>query len=300
MIASLLEFSTMLKKNEGNSWRQSGAARSFGWSCLTLVLRAGRITRFLPTAKGFFTLQRLYRRFLPAGFMVRTKLEGKLFFDLDLKDDLGLYLWNYPDFYEKEEIEAFCSFITPGSVVLDVGANFGLYTVLAAKRGAQVFAIEPDPRNVSMLRHNVNLNRLEKQVTIVEMAATETEKAVPLYRSLVNMGESNILQKGLLSGSVKGRTIDSLNLPPVDVCKMDIEGSEFLALQGMQRTLKRSPQIKLFIEYAEVFPDSQPLLQYLRTNFTTLRVMEAPQSDPWHQVPSFCNIFATRAAEKSA
>ena len=148
-----------------------------------------------------------------------------------------------------------------------------------------------------MLRHNVALNRLEKQVTIIEMAAIDTEKAVPLYRSLVNMGESNILQKGLLSGSVQGRTIDSLNLPPVDVCKMDIEGSEFLALQGMQRTLAHSPQIKLFVEYAEVFRDSQALLQYLRTSFTTLRVMEAPQSDPWDQVPPFCNIFAMRTAE---
>src|ERR1051325_308545 len=216
------------------------AALSVSYACLTLVLRAGRITRLLPQPKGFFKLQRFYRRFLPAGFLVRTRLEGNLAFDLDLKDDLGLYLWNYPDFYEKEEIEAFCSFITPGPVVLDVGANSGLYTVLAAKRGAQVFAIEPDPRNVSMLRHNVNLNRLEKQVTILEMAATETEKAVPLYRSLVNMGESNILQKGLLSGNVQGRTIDSLNLPSVDVCKMDIEGSEFMALQGMQRTLERS------------------------------------------------------------
>src|SRR5215470_4454754 len=269
------------------------AALSASQACLTLVLRAGRITRLFPRPKGFFKLQRLYRRFLPAGFLVRTKLDGSLIFDLDLRDDLGLYLWNYPDFYEKEEIEAFCSFIKPGSVVLDVGANFGLYTVLAAKRGAQVFAIEPDPRNVSMLRHNVNLNRLEKQVTIFEMAATETEKAVPLYRSLVNMGESNILQKGLLSGSVQGRTIDSLNLPPVDVCKMDIEGSEFLALQGMQRTLERSPQIKLFVEYAEVFRDSQALLQYLRANFTTLRVIEAPQINPLTQILHFCNIFAT-------
>jgi FkbM family methyltransferase len=287
--------SMMRSEKEESSRPGRGLARSFGGACLTLVLRAGRITRFLPTPKGFFKLQRLYRRFLPAGFLVRTKLEGSLIFDLDLKDDLGLYLWNYPDFYEKEEIEAFCSFIRPESVVLDVGANFGLYTVLAAKRGARVFAIEPDPRNARMLQHNVSLNRLEKQVTIFEMAATETEKTVPLYRSLVNMGESNIVQKGLLAGTVQGRTLDSLNLPPVDVCKMDIEGSEFLALQGMQRTLERSPQIKLFVEYAEVFRDSQALLEYLRLNFTTLRVMEAPQMDPRDKVPAFCNIFATRS-----
>jgi FkbM family methyltransferase len=218
-------------------------------------------------------------------------------FDLDLRDDLGLYLWNYPDYYEKEEIEAFCSFIKPGSVVLDAGANFGLYTILAAKRGARVFAIEPDPRNAAMLRSNIGLNGMEKQVTIFEIAATEREMEVSLYRSERNSGESNILEKGALAGKIQGRTIDSLNLPPVDVCKMDIEGSEFMALQGMRSTLERSPNIKLFVEYAEAFRDSQALLDFLRKNFSVLRVMEVPDADPRSTVPSFCNIFATRSRE---
>ena len=275
-------------------------ARSLGGGSLRLLLRAGRITTLFPRAKGFLQLQRLYRRFLPAEFLVRTKLDGNLIFDVNLRDDLGLYLWNYPNFYEKEEIEAFCSFIKAGSVVLDIGANFGLYTLLAAKRGAQVFAIEPDPGNARMLRHNVSLNGLEKQVMIFEMAATETDKALPLYRTQLNSGESNIMEKGFLAGTIQGRTIDSLNLPPIDVCKMDIEGSELMALKGMQRTLERSPQVKLFVEYAEVFRDSQALLQYLRMNFPTLRVMEAPQIDPREKIPSFCNLFATRAADQTS
>src|SRR5215467_13168081 len=126
-------------------------SRKAGHGFLRLMLRAGRITRFFPKAKGFFKLQRFYRRILPPGLLVRTRLEENLLFDLDLREDLGLYLWNYPNFYEKEERDAFCSLITPGTVVLDVGANLGLYTVLAAKRGARVFAIEPDPRNAAML-----------------------------------------------------------------------------------------------------------------------------------------------------
>jgi FkbM family methyltransferase len=261
---------------------------------LILLLRIGRIAT-LWSRRGFFTLQKLYRRFLPADLLVRTKLDGGLLFDVNLRDDLGLYLWNFPDFYEKEEIEAFCSFIKPGTVVLDVGANFGLYTVLAAKRGARVFAIEPDPRNAAMLRHNIGLNRLEDKVTIFEIAATDAEKTVPLYCSDRNSGESNIMEKGRLAGSVTGRTIDSLNLPAVEVCKMDIEGSEFMALMGMQRTLERSPQIKLFVEYAEAFPDSGALLDFLKKNFPVLRVIEAPDSDVRGQLPHFCNIFATKS-----
>lgn len=266
---------------------------------MRLVIRAGRITRFFPVAKGFFKLQRFYRRFVPSDFLVRTKLEGDLLFDVYLRDDLGLYLWNYPDFYEKEEIEAFCSFIQPGSVVLDVGANFGLYTLLAAKRGARVFAVEADPQNAAMLRHNISLNGLEKQITIFEMAATEVEKTVSLYSSERNRGESNIVEKGVPAGVIQGRTIDSLDLPSLDVCKMDIEGSEFNALLGMRQTLERSPKVKLFVEYSEVFRDSAALLRYLREHFSVLSVIETPQANAWNAVPSFCNLFATRPLENA-
>jgi FkbM family methyltransferase len=262
-----------------------------GW---TLLLRAGRITTLLPRMRGFYKLRSLYQKFLPKGFLIRTPFDGDLVFDLDPRDNVGLYLWHYPDFFEKEEIAAFCAAITAGCFVLDVGANIGLYTMLAAKRGAKVFAIEADPLNAALLRHNVRLNGFEDRVTILEMAATDVEKAVPLYRTLHRMGESNIVRKGILSGNVQGRPIDSLNLPPLAVCKMDIEGAELMALMGMQRTLERSPGFKLFVEYAEIFPNSAPLLEYLRANFSTLQIVEQPERDPHGCVPDYCNFFLMR------
>ncbi len=281
-----------VKADKSDSMLQTGwSARHTG---LTMLLRAGRITRFLPREKGFYKLRSFYQRFLPEGFRVRKKIDGDLLLDLDLSDNLGLYLWHYPDLYEKREIEIFCSFVTPGCVVLDVGANVGLYTLLAAKRGARVFAIEADPLNAAMLRHHLKLNRLEDRVTVFEMAATDAEGTVSLYRSLPNMGESNIIKKGESVGTVAGKPIDSLNLPPVDICKMDIEGAELAALQGMQRTLARSPQLKLFVEYAEAFAGSKSLLEYLRTNYSRLEILETPQTDARRAVPAFCNLLAQR------
>ena len=262
-----------------------------GW---TLLLKLGRITTLLPRIRGFFQLRDFYQKFLPEGFLIRAPIDGDLLLDLDPRDNVGLYLWHYPDFFEKEEIEAFCACITTDCVVLDVGANIGLYTMLAAKRGARVFAIEADPLNAALLRHNVRLNGFEDRVTILEMAATDVEETVPLYRTLPRVGESNIVQKGVLSGNVQGRPIDSLNLPPLAVCKMDIEGAELMALRGMQRTLERSPGLKLFVEYAEVFPKSAALLEYLRTNFSTLRIVEEPERDPHGRVPDYCNFFLMR------
>ncbi len=261
---------------------------------LRVALRVGRITRHLPRVRAFYHLRDLYQKILPEGFLVRAQIEPGLVLDLDLTSNLGLFLWHYPDFYEKEEIAAFCTFVKPGSVVLDVGANAGLYSLLAAKRGAQVFAIEADPLNAAMLRHHIQLNGVSNQVTVFEMAATGAEKVVSLYRNPLNSGESNITERGAPAGEIAGRTIDSLHLPPVDICKMDIEGAEFEALTGMGQTLERSPDLKLFVEYAEAFGNSAPLLDYLRANFARLKVLEAPQMDAMKKIPPFCNVLAER------
>jgi FkbM family methyltransferase len=259
-------------------------------TCLAFMLRAGRITRLLPRVRGFYKLRNFYQRHLPQGFLARTKFDGDLILDLDLRDNFGLSLWHYPAFYETEEIAAFCSFVKPGCTVLDVGANVGLYTLLAAKRGARVFAIEADPHNAARLRYHVKLNRLESRVTVLEMAATETERTISLFRNPQNWGESNIVNRGDFYGTVAGSPIDSLNLPSVDICKMDIEGAELLALKGMERTLERSPRIKLFVEYAEAFENSAALLHFLRTHFSTLTVLEGNQNQG--KIPPFCNLLA--------
>ena len=47
-----------------------------------------------------------------------------------------------------------------------MGANIGIYTLLAAKRGARVFAIEADPKTVEMLRRNIHLNGFDHRVTV--------------------------------------------------------------------------------------------------------------------------------------
>src|SRR6516162_290896 len=51
--------------------------------------------------------------------------------------------------------------ILPGDIVLDVGANIGVFTLLAAKQGAEVYAYEPVPPTFEVLHHNIRLHRLD-------------------------------------------------------------------------------------------------------------------------------------------
>jgi FkbM family methyltransferase len=178
--------------------------------------------------------------------------------------------------------------------VLDVGAHIGFYTLLAAKRGARVFSVEADPRNAALLRHHVEINGFTDQVIVFEMAATECARTVPLYRHAFNQGESNIIQKGQPACMVQGNKLDALNLPPIDICKMDIEGAELMALRGMEQTMARSPKMKLMVEYAQHLGAGEALLEYLRTNFSSVRVIEQNEAAAPDKIPEFCNLLAQR------
>lgn len=266
------------------------------------ILRLGRATRHLPYFRGIIVLQRFYQMALPKGplHLSVDDFDGDLKLDnLDVRETGGMNVWHRPEFYDKNQRKLFCEAIKPGSTVLDVGANVGIYTLLAAKRGARVFAIEADPKTVEMLRHNIELNGFEDRVTVFPMAVGEREGTVTLYRHEENRGHSNLFD-GVDPVAVPCRTIDSLDLPPIDVCKMDIEGSELSALKGMEATIRRSPEMKLLIEYAEAFGGSTGLREFIDSRFGPVYAIRQPPHGPMgplppeKKAPPFCDLWAFR------
>jgi len=264
------------------------------------ILRWGRVTKYLPYLRGLGGLRSLYELVIPEGdLQLRVDdFDGDLRMDVDVRETIGINIWHRPKFFEKHERKLFCDAITPGSVVLDVGANVGIYTLLAAKRGAKVFAIEADPRNVEVLRHHVHLNGLDDRVTVFHMAATEKEGTVTVFRSHGNSGNSNLFD-GTDPVLVPGNTIDSLELPPIDVCKMDIEGAELMALSGMEATIKRSPNMKMLIEYCKCLGQTHGLMEFICARFALVYAIRKPPFRPKgplaasQKLPSFCNLWAS-------
>ena len=254
-----------------------------------MIPRFNSVTKHLPAIRGLSIPRRLYRKFLRKDALFRiSDFDGDLHLDVDIGDLLGVELWHAPDLYEKEERALFCSAIKPGTVVLDVGANIGVFSLLAAKRGAKVFAIEADPVNAQRFRNHLALNGFVGNVQVFEVAATHEPATLTLYRNPGNIGNSNLFS-GASPVSVKGVTIDSLNLPPIDVCKMDTEGAELNALLGMPETIQRSPKMKLLIEYFAERQASGELLKFLRNNFRQITVAGAGvlAGDP----PERCNLW---------
>jgi FkbM family methyltransferase len=264
---------------------------------LQQILRFGRYTKDLPYVRGFGVLRNFYELVLPRGeLQLRVDdFDGDLKLDVDVREYMGFNVWHRPISFEKDERELFCGAITRGCTVLDIGANVGIYTLLAAKRGAKVFAIEADPRNVEVLRRHVHLNGFDDRVTIYHMAAAAEEGRVTLFRNPSNSGGSSIF-RGVDPTSVASNTIDSLNLPPIDVCKIDIEGAEMMALLGMKLTIARSPNMKMLIEFNKSLGQTDGMMEFICERFASVYEIKQPRFRPLtasQKLPSFCNLWAS-------
>lgn len=150
--------------------------------------------------------------------------------------------------HEPQVTAAFIDHIKPGMGVLDVGANIGYFTMLAASLtgpAGVVYAVEPSPDNVKMLCASQAANRLQN-IKVLQAAATDEPTLLRYFRSrsngivapLVNEGEEDIFSVE----SVLGLRIDD-NLPPdasIGFMKIDVEGFEFKAVKGALHTIERN------------------------------------------------------------
>jgi FkbM family methyltransferase len=151
----------------------------------------------------------------------------------------------------------FCDLLRPGMTVVDVGANFGYYTLLAAAGihlEAHVHAIEADPHNFEILQKNVELNGYEHIVKTYHRAALNERREVTLRQFRNHFGSNGIFPDPAdprITGSVQVQAVplDELIPTPVDLVKIDAEGSEPLIFDGMQEMIRRSPRIQILMEF---------------------------------------------------
>jgi FkbM family methyltransferase len=149
---------------------------------------------------------------------------------------------------EPEVQTVLADLLGPGDVFYDVGANIGYFTIIGARLvgpSGRVVAVEPQPEALRRLRHNLALNGFDN-VTVVEAAVADEES----YADLV-VSQEEILEEAALAGArapdlprirVRMTTLDQLraaDLPAPTLVKLDIEGAEVRALNGMVETLRR-------------------------------------------------------------
>jgi FkbM family methyltransferase len=189
--------------------------------------------------------------------------------------------------YEKAETRFFQSACRDGMTFLDVGANLGYYTALAARAvgpNGRVLAVEPDPDSFGYLEQTIAANAVGN-VEAFPVAASDAPAILPLYISTDNRGDNRLYASDgeRPQVEVKARPLDALlrdnKIDTVDLIKIDVQGYEPKVIAGLRETITASPNLTLLTEFwpqgiDEAGEDANEFLQTLRELGLTLHELQ--------------------------
>ena len=209
------------------------------------------------------------------------------------------------DWFE-EEIRFVRRWLQPGMHAIDVGANLGLYTAAMANAvgaAGTVWAFEPAPATVGLLRRTVELNRMH-QVNVQSSAVSEHMGTVGF--ALKERSEDNAVSAGGAAGEnfveVPSVTLDRMarehQWRDVDLLKLDVEGHEIAALRGAAEFLRAQSPLVMFEIKTKSRMDLAALRMLAELGYSSYRLLPGPlllePFDAESVDPSLLNLFACK------
>jgi FkbM family methyltransferase len=199
--------------------------------------------------------------------------------------------------------------VKPGSILIDVGANFGYYSLsLAAylNRDCRVFAAEPHPVTRARLERNIALNSMENVISVIPFGLSDCPGTAYLTGCLPeNTGSTYVSADSSKGTPVRLITLDDMistnELTKLDFLKIDVEGYEERLLRGGERTLRELRPTLLI----EIMPSNleragssaQKIADLLYSHGYSLFTVEREKLAPLTKVPSgteLVNVFCIR------
>lgn len=207
---------------------------------------------------------------------------------------------------EPHNSRVLCSLIGPGSVVVDVGANVGYFTILAAWRAwpdGKVWAFEPNPSSYRLLADNITANGFpaiveRRQLALSDRSGAAALQVFPGYEATATIRdvpdafmELTRRETGRESHQLEVATIRldeaMADVPEVHVMKIDAEGHEPAVLRGAMALVRRSPRLAIVMEFVPAIldaTDARAMLSAMREEgFAIYRILPdatlEPQSD---------------------
>ena len=167
----------------------------------------------------------------------------------------------YDDFEEEQVSRLFKEMTSDVDLFLDIGANIGYYSVLAALRtpAKRIVAFEPDIRNVHQFGANLLLNGIDQNVEVIAKAVSSETKKLKFHLAHEGFtGSSRVVTGPEESIEIEATRIDDiLSVANKNIfIKIDIEGHELEALYGMKNLMRNN---RVFLQ-VEIFREKIPLV----------------------------------------
>lgn len=179
----------------------------------------------------------------------------------------------------------------PGMTFIDVGANKGDFTLLAARLAGDsgvVISIEPEPENRSMLQRSIELNHYTN-IRVLPVALSDREGNATLQIGGTSGAHTLSSEfSGSRSVTVPARTLDSVvaeqGLKHVDMVKIDVQEFEIEVLRGAEQTLRDNPRLIMLLDLPSRPEMRRAITQFLAP-FGFSYFPECDEGAPTREIP---------------
>ena len=207
-------------------------------------------------------LQSLVVKIIFGNHLKRRKLyflkKRKIFLYIDPFNFLGTVIIKDND-YEKEVLNFVVKNINQKSIFLDVGANEGIFSIIASKKNinGKTYAFEPQKLLISVIKKNLRVNQIKNcKIINAGLGSGNFKSYINLYPDL-NTGASSIIRPYRFSNKKQSINISSLDyfikknniIGKIDLIKIDVEGYEIQVIKGMKNLLKNNRIKNILVDY---------------------------------------------------
>lgn len=160
-------------------------------------------------------------------------------------------------------------------ILCDIGANIGIFSLYAAKKGLKVIAFEPEALNFSELSQNAALNNFTNLI-LFNLAISERNELISFKMKSPHAGSANHevkqikgeIKEDYIKQTVQGISLDQLitngSIPCPNHIKIDVDGLEFEIVKGLKETLNNKILKSILIEIDENLPTASEIIKLIK------------------------------------
>jgi FkbM family methyltransferase len=197
-----------------------------------------------------------YGRQKPVTYRLPRSIEIRLYPEGEVAEFLA-----FPGLFENEEMQLIAAYLKPGMKMVDVGANIGLYSVLASSivgDSGRIWAFEPSAESFNRLVRNLRLNGCVRVQPIQVALSSEADQVLCLtsdtgygdaYRYAAPVsGKKSTLGSEVVRATTTDACATEYGIRDVDLMKIDVEGGEYRTLLGAREFLSANPELMVVFE----------------------------------------------------
>jgi len=210
---------------------------------------------------------------------------------------------------EPDTIRWIDNYISKGDVLYDVGANIGVFSLYAAKKGIHVIAFEPESSNYHVLNRNIELNNFDHLITaycvalhventcsILNLSSTEVGKSQHSFLRSTDDGHRElfpVLRQGAI-GIAGDSLVEDYGLPYPDHIKIDVDGNEDHVIEGISRILG-SGRVKTVVIELNLRSKRHEIIPARLASWGYQPIVDQQYCNPTYEATGIANRFFIRA-----